>query len=1371
MGKRLKRRKKRKKYSLPFNKCLTGAIFVFVAGSFFFFSQGKGLFTPLEVSVKTPFSIKGLSFSPFQNGEYNCLDFLFQNESQASFRENSVVPPELKQELDYFFTGLSLPDDCFWVNLHPYQPERIIDPKLACTDMGKILLEADLQLKKDLAWHLHPGNSIGEKFWSAFKKEIGVIDEHNIEIPIRVWIVPDKGVLRETDKEVKIVDARLKVCLEKANLSSSGEISSRQKIIIERLFKSIVLPQLNMDINYSPKYYPLRQVYKFLLLAQWFKRKYGFIRKGYPCLINTGITDGLESKVRWSKEKIWKVYRRSCLKGEYSVPLNYGYINAMYFYSIGGIDFNLGPANSNGFKLEIISGKGKEQIIDSNIAENGDKLIRLRVHSQGVTPRTILVKRVISFPDFLDGGTKDGGEIDEIDIVRQAERIAKGDIKGLVLDERGKVVAEEEYLKKLRLELGRIFVAECKKIAKGEGEKKLYNFWKVVEEDKVFLEEIGKDFLTNRIRICGRCGPASLDTLATWAYLGIKRYFQEIGSPIEGNKIKDEAKEMVLGALHSWQWTESNRRLLSDIFIVEEMARRGNKGRVMEIGIAAGMPMRWYVPEKMISKAKREALPGITFIELADKLAGKDIELIGADIETVGLKDLFRKMREGKIEEMLRQRYLRPQVSYIRCDLADKLPVKDGSFDIIRVAEVFPYIAQDKLRVNALLNIYRALKENGLLVFVDIDPQSRNAPHIIKDAQGKIVKVIPPEEINEIYRKKGKDGLVYEGRLSWDGTKRVVLKKGDEEPLLNKYLNTLRASLDKKLDGGVDSSPHIVVLGMSHKTASREVRDRFTFTKEEIPLYLKTLKEKEEIKEVMILKTCNRREIYVVTDKIEETEQTLYDFLYSFFPPDVNKEDLKNQVFVKSDKEALSHLFSVICGLDSLAVGETQITGQVKSAYETAKKENTAGEILGRIITQAVKVNRIIRNRFPEISKGDISISGLAVKKAKKVLGDLKDKVCLLLGAGEVQHETWEHLQNEGVKEIIIASRTKESALKLAEHISKDHTNTGVVNVKAISCAEQEKFRELLGKADVVLTATDAPHKPLIHYDFVKEVMQKRQNKPLVFIDMGDPGDVADEVNEIRGVYRYSLDQLQDVVESHRKAVTQGASIIEREVAQRWPKIVKREKAPLAISYLKEVSEIWEKWQKFYIDYYSPLLKPQAKSYLEKTLKSLTNKYLHPLRKTLKNIEPSLQEEAIKYLSLFWCEEDVGKDFSAYFLSQPVILELEKEWEEIFHQELDRHKQILLFTPEEQKFIQYAGERFIHSLLVSIDKALVEVSSRDREYAKEFLRRFFKQGDIKLDGGMVIVKRNIEQEEDLGGIDFTDIDKIMEIEKEEKCAP
>lgn len=380
------------------------------------------------------------------------------------------------------------------------------------------------------------------------------------------------------------------------------------------------------------------------------------------------------------------------------------------------------------------------------------------------------------------------------EIKKQAQRIVEGNIEGLTLDKSGKVVGDTEFLRKLKLKLGEIFAVECKrKTAKEE----FHKFWELVKKDKDFLEEIGKNLLTNRIRMGMSRPPRTFpkEMLVRLAISGMESYSEEEGPLIEDEKIKHSAKKVILGSLQPWQHTLKNRLLLRDRFIVEEIAKRENKAVVMDIGIAAGASSYWYVSKSLrLFQNKENILPGVTFIDLADKLAGyKGVKLIGIDIETAGLKDLLKDVREGKRDEALKEKYLNPQINYLCCDLADKLPVKDESIDIVSVADVFPYILRDELRIEALSNIHRALKEEGLLVFVEPKPMDKVAHGKImtkgttKEKRESIAKAFSNLDY-EIYRKE-KQKLVYQGRLSWNEAKEAELKKGDEEPQLDNYLN------------------------------------------------------------------------------------------------------------------------------------------------------------------------------------------------------------------------------------------------------------------------------------------------------------------------------------------------------------------------------------------------------------------------------------------------------------------------------------------------------------------------------------------------------------------------------------------------------
>ncbi|TAN62754.1 hypothetical protein EPN16_00900, partial [bacterium] len=260
--------------------------------------------------------------------------------------------PELEETtktlLNYFFVGITLPNDAFWVNLRPDAEDNIIDPGLEATDVGRILLEADLQLKKDTAKFTSPETPEGKEYWDKLYQKAGeLLGAENVTIPTltRPWIVPGEIIIRETKDNAYIYKATLKVMLEQDYLKNSAVYNfkdARLKTLNEyasQLIREKILPKLTKEINTSKRYAPLRQVYYSLILAQWFKsRLYG---KGglYSWLIDKGNLQGLTSKILWSKTTYFQAYQKSFKDGEYNIrqPVYAPYGQTIRNYFSGGM--------------------------------------------------------------------------------------------------------------------------------------------------------------------------------------------------------------------------------------------------------------------------------------------------------------------------------------------------------------------------------------------------------------------------------------------------------------------------------------------------------------------------------------------------------------------------------------------------------------------------------------------------------------------------------------------------------------------------------------------------------------------------------------------------------------------------------------------------------------------------------------------------------------------------------------------------------------------------------------------------------------------------------------------------------------------------
>jgi len=323
-------------------------------------------FYPSSTSATLPL-LRYLSLN--SHNPFNYFNFLLD---PKEIEDTEYLTKEAKKLINYFFLGITLPDESFWVNLQPNQSDRITSSELSKTDLGKILLEQDLLLKKDMANLLHPKNSYGKLFWNKLYSEAdkllgkGKLRRTAINTQNRVWITPEKATVLETEDGVLITEANLKVLLESEylNLKSKSLKPNYQnqedllQELSEDLMKEIIIPEITKKVNEDPKYSPLRQIYYSLILAQWFKRKsarckvlgagYGEQNKTihqspptqhqvspYELSIDKGWTDGLESEVPWKKDLLFQEYLKSYTEGEYKLTETISGLKRMYFS--GGI--------------------------------------------------------------------------------------------------------------------------------------------------------------------------------------------------------------------------------------------------------------------------------------------------------------------------------------------------------------------------------------------------------------------------------------------------------------------------------------------------------------------------------------------------------------------------------------------------------------------------------------------------------------------------------------------------------------------------------------------------------------------------------------------------------------------------------------------------------------------------------------------------------------------------------------------------------------------------------------------------------------------------------------------------------------------------
>jgi glutamyl-tRNA reductase len=324
----------------------------------------------------------------------------------------------------------------------------------------------------------------------------------------------------------------------------------------------------------------------------------------------------------------------------------------------------------------------------------------------------------------------------------------------------------------------------------------------------------------------------------------------------------------------------------------------------------------------------------------------------------------------------------------------------------------------------------------------------------------------------------------------------------------------------------------LIVIGLNHRTAPIDVRERLAFTEASLREALCQANALSSLKETMILSTCNRVELYGAARNTEQAILDLKTFLseYHRLPLKVFERNL----YIYAGEEAVTHIFRVASSLDSMVVGEPQILGQIKDAYELAAGAKTSGMMLHRLLHRAFHVAKRVRTET-KISNSAVSVSSVAVGLAKKIFESLEKKTVLLIGAGEMCELAAQHLVANGIEKVLVANRTHERAVDLAREFR----------------GEAIPFEEVNGglkKADIVISATGSPQY-LLRYDQVARVMRDRKQKPIFFIDIADPRDIDPTIQQIENAYLYNIDDLQSVANDHIKDRGEEAKKAERIVA------------------------------------------------------------------------------------------------------------------------------------------------------------------------------------------------------------------------------
>jgi len=307
---------------------------------------------------------------------------------------------------------------------------------------------------------------------------------------------------------------------------------------------------------------------------------------------------------------------------------------------------------------------------------------------------------------------------------------------------------------------------------------------------------------------------------------------------------------------------------------------------------------------------------------------------------------------------------------------------------------------------------------------------------------------------------------------------------------------------------------HLLLVGISHRTAPVDLRERVDFQTRGVSEALRSLAGRGSTREAVVVSTCNRAELYVACDDASATRADLVAFLSEFHR--VQGSDLAPHLYDVHGLDAARHLFRVAGGLDSLVVGEPQILGQVKDAHSAATDAQTVGPVLNRLFHSSFAVGKRVRTETG-LGSGAVSISYAAAALARKIFGDLRGRTVVVVGAGEMGKLTALHMKSHGVHTVTIVSRTMAHAARTAEAIG------------GASAAPWEELDAVLSAADIVITATGAAA-PILTKAHIEAVMRPRRNRPLFVIDIAVPRDVEPAAGEIEQVFLYNIDDLQATV-------------------------------------------------------------------------------------------------------------------------------------------------------------------------------------------------------------------------------------------------
>ena len=394
----------------------------------------------------------------------------------------------------------------------------------------------------------------------------------------------------------------------------------------------------------------------------------------------------------------------------------------------------------------------------------------------------------------------------------------------------------------------------------------------------------------------------------------------------------------------------------------------------------------------------------------------------------------------------------------------------------------------------------------------------------------------------------------------------------------------------------------LALVGLSHKTAPVEIRERLAFSSDAVRNALTALTGRRDVNEALILSTCNRVEVVAQSADDDMIREFLCDF------HQIPHDSVAKHLYSFRNADAIRHVFRVTASLDSMVIGEPQILGQVKEAYRIATDAGTVGTHLTALMNRAFAVAKKIRTET-SISQSAVSVSYAAVELARKIFGDLSGKTVMIIGASKMGELAAKHLKRAGASSVLVTNRTFERAVEMAK-------------VFEGAAVPFEHFTDHMVGADIVITSTGAPHF-IIPKNLAEQVIHRRKNKPIFFIDIAVPRDIEPAVNQIDNAFLYDIDDLQQVIDANLKERLKEAmraeEIVDHEVQAFCLRMQGRDIVPTIV----ELREGLEKLRRDEIERNRRHLKdlsPQQQAAVDQITKAIINKILHPPIEQLKEM-------------------------------------------------------------------------------------------------------------------------------------------------------